>query len=176
MAAMAALQPPERLTKYKIMAVGFFILAFGVYSFYLDILIPGLPDSSYREAVGFTAFLVPSFLLAGGQSLIGGFIICTTIPTVSRSRHRIRMWKSMALGSYLTFLFSLTYAAYPLHGPVYYAAFVGTSVFAILFEAAWAGTSIVSAGFAIRRVSGARWVHVLFAAGLSLLIIIVAAD
>jgi hypothetical protein len=173
---MATLQPPESLTRYKVMAVGLFVLAFVVYSFYLDILIPGLPNSSEREAVGFTAFLVPAFLLAGGQALIGGFIIFMTIPTVSRYKHKIRMWKAMALGSYLTFLFSLTYAAYPMHGPVYYAAFVGTSVAAILFEAVWAATSIISAGYAIRRLSGARWVQVLFAAGLSLLIIIIAAD
>jgi hypothetical protein len=173
---MGAPQPPDKLTKYKLLAVAFLILAFTTYAYFFDILIPGLPDSSYRLKVGFDLFLVPSLFLAGGQLMIGGFIIFMTVPTVSRGRHKLRMWRSMALGGYLTFLFSLTYAAYPLHGPVYYAAFVGTSASAILFEAVWAATSIVSAGLAIRRLSGARWIHSLFAAGLALLIIIIAAD
>ncbi len=176
MTAMGAPQPPSKLTKYKVLAVTFLILTITTYAFFLDILIPGLPNSSYREAVGFALFLIPSFLLAGGQLLIGGFIIFMTVPTVSRGKYKLRMWQSMALGSYLTFLFSLTYAAYPLHGPVYYAAFVGTSVYAILFEAVWAASSIFSAALAIRWMSGARWKHALFAAGLAMLIITVSAS
>jgi len=173
---MGSTQPPSSLTKYKLLAVIFFFLAFLVFSFYLDILIPGLPNNSERQHIGFILFLIPSFLLAGGQVAISGFFIFMTVPTVSKGRNKLRMWQSMALGGYLTLLFSLTYAAYPDRGPVYYAAFVGNAVTAVIFEAIWAASSIVSAGWAIKRLSGARWVHSLFAAGLALLIIIIAAD
>jgi hypothetical protein len=173
---MGAPQPSSKLTKYKVLAVTFLILAITTYAFFLDILIPGLPNSSYRQMVGFALFLIPCLLLAGGQLMIGGFIIFMTVPTVSRGKYKLRMWQSMALGGYLTFLFSLTYVAYPLHGPVYYAAFVGTSYFAIVFEAVWAASSIVSAALVIKLLSGARWKHALFAAGLALLIIVVSAS
>jgi hypothetical protein len=173
---MGAPQLLDRLTKYKLLTVAFLVLAFATYAFFLDILIPGLPDSSYRLEVGFGLFLIPSLFLAGGQLMIGGFMIFMTVPTVSRGRYKLRMWKSMALGGYLTFLFSLTYAAYPLHGPVYYAVFVGTSVYAILFEVIWAASSVFSAALVIKLLSGAKWKHALFAAGLSLLIIIVSAS
>jgi len=109
---LGSLQPPDKLTRYKVLAVTFLILAFTTYAFFLDILIPGLPDSSYRLKVGFDLFLIPCLLLAGGQLMIGGFIIFMTVPTVSRGKNKLRMWQSMALGGYLTFLFSLTYAAY----------------------------------------------------------------
>jgi hypothetical protein len=173
---MGAPQPPESLTKYKLLTVTFLVLTITTYAFFLDILIPGLPDSSYRLNVGFGLFLIPSLFLAGGQLMIGGFMIFMTVPTVSRGKYKLRMWKSMALGGYLTFLFSLTYAAYPLHGPVYYAIFVGTSLYAILFEIGWAAAAIFSAAMAIKVLSGCRWKHALFAAGLSLLIIIVSAS
>ncbi len=172
---MGSSQPPD-LTKYKLVAVLFFILSFVVFSFYLDILIPGLPGDSERAHIGFLLFLIPSFLLAGGQLTIGGFMIFMTVPAVSKGRNKLRMWKCMALGGYLTFLFSLEYVVYPYRGPVYYAAFVGNGLVPILFEAVWAAASIISSGWVIRRLSGARWVHALFAAGLALLIIIVAAD
>ncbi len=173
---MGSLQPSDKLTRYKVLAVTFLILAFTTYAFFLDILIPGLPDSSYRLKVGFDLFLIPCLLLAGGQLMIGGFIIFMTVLTVSRGKYKLRMWQSMAMGGYLTFLFSLTYAAYPLHGPVYYAAFVSTSLYAISFEVVWAASSIVSAALAVRLLSGARWKHALFSAGLALLIIIVSAS
>ncbi|HVP22998.1 MAG TPA: hypothetical protein VMS77_03700 [Conexivisphaerales archaeon] len=173
---MGSTQPPESLTAYKVASVAFVILSILVFSFRLDILIPGLPNSSEREHIGPLLMTVPSFLLAGGQLLIGGFTIFTTIPAVSKGAFKIRMWKSMAIGGYLTFLFSLTYVAYPYHGPVYYAAFVGYSLTAILFEVGWALFTILSAGWAIRRLSGCKWKHALFAAGLSLLIIVVSAS
>jgi hypothetical protein len=173
---MGAPQPPDKLTRYKLLAVTFLILTFTTYAFFLDILIPGLPDSSYRLKVGFDLFLIPCLLLAGGQLMIGGFVIFMTVPTVSRYKYKLRMWQSMALGGYLTFLFSLTYVAYPLNGPVYYAAFVGTSAYAILFEVVWAASSIVSAALVIRLLSGSRWKHALFSAGLAMLIIVVSAS
>jgi hypothetical protein len=173
---MSGPKAPDRLTPYKIMAVLMFVLSFAVYAVFLDILIPGLPNSSARDAVDFILFLIPTFLLAGGQLTIGGFMIFSTLRTASRERYKVRMWQAMAVGGLLTFLFSLTYAAYPYYGPVYYAFFVGGRPEALLFEAVWMFLSITLAGWIIKRLSGAGWNHVLFAAGLSMLVIVVSAS
>ena len=173
---MGGSQPPKVPVRYKALAIALFILSFLTYAFYLDILVPGLPYDSYRLAIGDILFLIPSFLLAGGQLTIGGLMVDSTLPTVSRGAFRLRMWHAMVIGGWLTFLFSLTYTAYPMRGPVYYATFVGNKPEAILFEALWALSTIVSAGWGLRKLSGARWKHALFTAGVALMFIVVAAS
>ncbi len=173
---MTSPTPPQSLGIYKIITLIFFALTFITYAFFLDILIPGLPNDSYRYAVGFYLFMIPSLVLAAGQTMIGGFVTYMTVRTLSHDSQRIRMWQALAIAGFLTFLFSLTYAFFPYHGPLYYLAFVGGNELALPFEILWTLIQILSVGYFIKRMSNVKWKHGLFTAAFILLLIVVCAS
>lgn len=155
-------------------------MAFIVYGFWLDILIPGLPNAngSYRETVGPLFILIPSFFLAVAQIMIGGFVTYMTVRTLTHDSARIRQWQALAIAGLLTFLFSLTYAFFPNHGPIYYLAWVTgpKSALALPFEIAWTLLEIMGVAYLIRRYCTVTWRQGLFTSSFILLLITLAAS
>ncbi len=173
---MSTAPPNQPLTKYKLLTFVFLALAFITYALRLDILIPGLPNDSYRDTVGPVFMLIPSFILASGQIMIGGFITYMTVRTLTHDSTRMRMWQALAIGGLLTFLFSLTYAFFPYHGPIYYIAFVGGNILALPFEILWALIEIIGVAFLIRRYCTVTWRQGIFTSSFILLILTLAAS
>lgn len=173
---MGTTPPLASLTKYKLLTLVFLSLAFLTYGIWLDILIPGLPGGSYRQTVGPILILLPSFVLAAGQIMIGGFITYMTVRTLTHDSTRIRIWQALAIAGLLTFLFSLTYAFFPNHGPLYYLAFVGGNVYALPVEVLWSFAEIVSVAYLIRRHCTVTWRQGLFTSSFVLLLLTLAAS
>ncbi len=173
---MSTALPNEPLTKYKLLTLVFLALSFITYGLFLDILIPGLLNDSYRDEVGPLFMLVPSFILASGQIMIAGLITYMTVRTLTHDSTRIRMWQALAIGGLLTFLFSLTYAFFPFHGPIYYIAFVGGNILALPFEIIWALIEIIGAAFLIRHYCTVTWRQGIFTSSFILLILTLAAS
>ncbi len=175
---MTTAPPNPLLTKYKLLTFFFLALAFVTYGLYLDILIPGLTNNSYRDTVGPILILIPSFLLAAGQIMIAGFVTYMTVRTLTHDSTRIRIWQALAIGALLTFLFSLTYAFYPGHGPIYYLAWVSgpQSASALPVEILWTLFEIFIVAYLIRRYCTATWRQGLFTSSFILLLLVLAAD
>ena len=175
---MSAAPPKQPLGKYKLLTFIFLALSFIAYGLYLDILIPGLPGNSYRQTVGPIFMLIPSFFLAAGQIVIAGFVTYMMVRTLSHDSTRIRMWQALAIGALLTFLFSLTYAFFPGHGPIYYLAWVAgpQTALALLVEILWTAFEIVSVAYLIRRYCTVTWRQGLFTSSFVLLLLVLAAD
>ena len=60
-------------------------VSFVIYLSFYDILIPGLPEGSYRLAIG-SMFAIPALLLALGQVGIGGAIITFAVSSIRKER------------------------------------------------------------------------------------------
>lgn len=151
----------------------FTALAFAVYLLYFDILIPGLPDGSYRLAVG-QWFAVPSLMLALGQALIFGFFLHMTVSAFTR---RSDFLKAVFVSSFLTFLFSLTYIIFPSYGPFYFIVFaVGGPWHALPVEILWSAVIVTAGAFLIRGFYGLPLKVSLFASALVVAGITVAAS
>ncbi len=173
---MCTAPPNSSLTKYKLLTFAFLTLAFITYALRLDILIPGLLNDSYRDTVGPLFMLIPSFILASGQIMIAGFITYMTVRTLTHDSTRMRMWQALAIGGLLTFLFSLTYAFFPYHGPLYYVAFIGGNILALPFEVIWGLIEIIGVAFLIRRLCSVTWRQGIFTSSFTLLILTLAAS
>ncbi len=163
----------QSLLKYKLLTFLFFGLAIATYEEFLDILIPGLPNGSYREAVGPLFFLIPTIVLAGFQIMSGGFVLYMTVRTLSHDNNRIRMWQALSLASVQTFLFSLTYAFFGRRGPLYYLVFVGGGPPWILpLEILWTTFQIISLGYLLERLTKIKWRWSLFTSAFILILIL----
>ncbi len=163
----------QSLTKYKLLTFLFFGLAITVYEVFLDILIPNLPNDSYRLAVGSIFFLIPSIVLAGFQIMSGGFVLYMTVRTLSHDNNRIRMWQALCLASIQTFLFSLTYAIFGKKGPLYYLVFVGGGPPWILpVEILWTTFEIIAFGYLLKRLTNLKWRWSLFTSAFILILIL----
>ena len=163
----------QSLKKYKLVTILFFGLAIIVYEQFLDILIPSLPNGSYRDAVGALFFLIPSIILAGFQILSGGFVMYMTVRTLSHDNNRIRMWQALCLASIQTFLFSLTYAIFGRKGPLYYLVFVGGAPPWVLpVEIIWTTFQIISLGYLLERLTKIKWRWSLFTSAFILILIL----
>lgn len=175
---MGATPPPQSLTMYKLLTFVFLALTVITYGLWLDILIPGLKNDSYRAQVGPILMFIPSFLLGSGQIMIGGFVAYMTVRTLTRDATRIRMWVALAIAALLTFLFSLTYAFFPGHGPIYYLAWVSgpDTALALPVEILWTLFEIVSVAYLIRRYCTVTWRQGLFTSSFILLLLVLAAD
>ena len=146
-------RPTKADARLLLIALTFTLMAFTVYMLFFDILIPGLPDGSYRKAVG-SLFAIPAFLLAIGQTGIGGFFI-NGLAVYFGAQGRLD--KALLVASALTMMFSLTYAMFPNYGPFYYIVFAtGGPGYALPVEIIW---SLAMAGVGTllcRRVFGLR--------------------
>ncbi len=175
---MSTSPPSPALTKYKLLTFIFLALSFITYWRFLDILIPDLPGNSYRQTVGPIWMSIPSFLLAAGQIMIAGFVTYMTVRTLTHDSARIRIWQGLAIGALLTFLFSLTYAFFPGHGPIYYLAWVQgqQTALALPVEILWTLFEIFSVAYLIRRYCTVTWRQGLFTSSFILLLLVLAAD
>ncbi len=145
----------EKLFKYKpnffyfISSLLMFSLTLIIYFKYYDILIPGLPNGSYRIAIG-TLFLLPSFLLAGGQIAFGGFFLHMMTTAIKGEGDLL---KAIFITSCITLFFSITYVIFPLFGPFYYIVFVtGGPWYALYIELLWTGIIFIFGSFMIRKL------------------------
>ncbi|MBI4170846.1 MAG: hypothetical protein HY514_04070 [Candidatus Aenigmarchaeota archaeon] len=92
-----------------------------VYLAFFDILIPNVPDDSYRLAVG-SLFVVPVIILVFGQTIIGGFFL--HMLSEAANPKKADFLRALFVAAMMTFLFSLTYVMFPRYGPFYYIVFV----------------------------------------------------
>lgn len=166
--------PRKHLNKnYLACAVIFSLIAFAVYLQFFDILIPGLPNGSYRLAVG-QFFAIPAFMLAGGQVLIGGAIIFFAASTFGKARE---FEKSLFISSVLVLMFSLTYVLFPMYGPFYYIVFaVGGPPYALALEFLWSISMLAVGTSLVKKLHGTNWRYALVATFITGVFIIVAAS
>ena len=100
-----------------------------IYLLFYDILIPGLPNGSYRLAVG-QFFAIPSLLLLLGQVLIGGMIILFASSSIKKEKlNADNFAKPLFIASFLTLIFAVMYVIYPFFGPFYYIVFSSGGIF-----------------------------------------------
>jgi hypothetical protein len=164
----------EFLDKYLAATVVLWLVSLFVYANYYDILIPGITNGSYREAVG-QLFIVPSLILSVFQVLLGAFIIFASVTTMEGKQHET---KSLFTASFMVFLFSLTYVIFPMFGPFYYIVFA-TSIAPpnVLFvELAWTAAFLTVSTLLIHRLQKVKWHFAFFIAGLVGIFIVVAAS
>ena len=141
--------------------IAFTIASFVIYMLFYDILIPGLPNGSYRLAVG-SMFAIPALLLLAGQVAIGGLIILFAASSIRREKLSKSIYvKSLFVASLLTLLFSVTYVIYPFFGPFYYIVFSsgGVSPLILIGEIAWTIIMVVSGTLLTRKLHKlpAKW-------------------
>lgn len=151
------------------------VVAYVLYLSYYDILIPGLPEGSYRLATTL-GFAVASFLLVGGQILIGGFLI-NVMAAFGRARNEDCL-KGDSIASVMTVLFALTYAIFPHFGPFYYIVFSATqgAWYVMLFEVLWSAFIVLIGAALIRWQYNIRLWHALVFATVAYIFITVAAS
>jgi len=138
----------EKNNKLLAASACFLILAIAIYFSFFDILIPGLPDGSYRLAIG-DLFLVPAIILAVGQSFILGFALHASTALFNAKKDFL---KAIFISSLLTFLFSLTYVIFPFFGPFYYIVFaVGGPWYALPVEILWSAVTVSIGALLIRK-------------------------
>ena len=129
-----------------------FLAAIFVYSIFFDILIPNMEaGDSYRDQVG-ALFIVPIFILALGQLLVGG-IVFHLFAKAAKSADFLR---ALLQSSVLTLWFSLTYALFPKYGPFYYIVFVYGEApwYALPIELAWTISAILIGTYLSRKLFG----------------------
>ncbi len=128
----------------------FLAAAIVVYYNFFDILIPNVPDDSYRAAVG-PFFIIPVLILAVGQTLIGGFFLHMLAEAVNPKK--ADFLRALLVASFMTFMFSLTYVVFPFYGPFYYIVFVyGGPWYALPVEVAFTAAAIVISSFIAHRL------------------------
>ncbi|MBI4173688.1 MAG: hypothetical protein HY519_03125 [Candidatus Aenigmarchaeota archaeon] len=155
-------------------AIAFTALAFIIYTMFFDILIPGLPDGSYRQAVG-ALFAIPAFLLAGGQTLIAGFFL-HALTHLYKGRQPA-YYKAAFITAVMTLMFSFTYVIFPNFGPFYYIVFaVGGPDYALPVEIFWTLFTIGVGTYLTRRIYGIAYPQAALSIALVLLGITVAAS
>jgi len=129
----------------------FIILSFSIYSFYYDILIPGIPSGSYKKIVG-NYFLIPVTILTSAQILFNsGMIHVITRAIIPNKRDFL---KALFASSILVFLFSVFYLIFPFYGPFLYIvkSVDGFDISTYLVLISWTTFSIFSTAFLIRKI------------------------
>lgn len=161
-------------TRLLAASFAFIVAAIAVYLMYLDILIPGIPGGSYRLAVG-PLFAIPSIILATGQSFLMGFFLHMASSYINpREKDFV---KSLFIASAATFLFSLTYAIFPMYGPFYYIVFaVGGPWYALPVEIAWSVATVTAVALLFRKFYGVQLKISYFIAAIGVAAIVVAAS
>ena len=139
-----------KLDKYFAAVFVLWLASFLVYLNFFDILIPGLPNGSYRAVVG-AWFAVPSFILSVGQILISGFIISAAVHLFGG---KVRPSRSLFTASLMVFLFSLTYVIFPFFGPFYYIIFYagGVPPYVLAIEVAWSAALLAVSTLLISKL------------------------
>ncbi|KHO47381.1 MAG: hypothetical protein QT00_C0002G0031 [archaeon GW2011_AR5] len=153
-------------------------VSFVIYLSFYDILIPGLPEGSYRLAIG-SMFAIPALLLALGQVGIGGAIITFAVSSIRKERlSKENYLKSLFVASLITLLFAFTYVIYPFYGPFYYIVFSagGLSPVIIAGEIAWTAIMVVAGTLLISRMNKLRTSHALLVTVIAIIFITVAAS
>ncbi len=160
--------------KYVLTTFALWLASFIIYLNYYDILIPGLPNGSYRLAIG-ELFAIPVFLLSVGQVVIGAVMI---FASVNLFRKKPNMAKSLFISSFMVFLFSLTYIIFPMFGPFYYIVFVTADApsYVLGIEMAWTAVTLVISTISIAKLNGLKTCDALFTAIMATIFIIVAAS
>lgn len=135
--------------KKGLLTLAFFVLAFVLYAFYYDILIPGLPDGSYRLATN-NGLIIVAFLLAGGQTAIGGFFLNVC---AGASGAKLDYQNGLLISAFMTFMFSMTYFFFPNFGPFYYIAFATSNApwYVFPFEVIWTAIVICTSALITKR-------------------------
>ena len=115
------IQEKKRYLSYesnpRLLAVSFALtaLAFVLYMLYFDILVPSIPHGgSVRYSSG-PYFVLPVFLLVGGQILFNTYLLHVSIKAGEEGRQDLI--KAFFVSSVQVFLFSLFYAFHPFYGP-----------------------------------------------------------
>jgi len=164
----------KHVDKYSVSAFVLWLASFVIYLNYYDILIPGIPDGSYRLAVG-TLFVIPAFILSVGQLLIGAFIIFAAAYLFKGREHVTR---SFFVSAVVVFLFSLTYVIFPMFGPFYYIVFAtGIAPPHVLeVEIAWTLTILAVSTLLIAKMNKIKMHDALFTAAVTIIFIVVAAS
>lgn len=158
---------------YVAVSIILFLIAFIIYTYYYDILIPGLPNGSYRHAIG-QFFAIPAFLLAAGQVMLAGAIIFFAANTYNNDQD---FEKSLLISSVLVLMFSLTYVIFPMYGPFYYIVFaVGGPPYVLAIEFVWSIAMLVVATGMISKIHKIGKLHALITAFVTLVFIMVAAS
>ena len=153
-------------------------IAFVIYMLFYDILIPGIPNGSYRLAVG-PLLAVPALLLLIGQVAIAGLMILFAVSSLKGEKLSGNNFsKSLLVASVITLLFAFTYVIYPLYGPFYYIVFAtGSAPAGVIFvEAAWTVVMIAASTLLIKKLHGIKMSHALLIAVMSIIFITVAAS
>lgn len=159
--------------KWLLGSVILFLLTFVIYVNFFDILIPGLPNGSYRQAVG-PLFAIPSFLLAGGQVLIGGLIIYFIS---SKFSPKAKLQKSLFISAAVTLFFSFTYVIFPFFGPFYYIVFaVGGPPHALLVEVVWSVIMLTAGTLLTEKLNKVERKYAFLVAAITIMFITVAAS
>ncbi|MBI2675487.1 MAG: hypothetical protein HYX24_03445 [Candidatus Aenigmarchaeota archaeon] len=138
--------------KYLVPSMALGAASFFVYVAFFDILMPGLPEGSYRLAVG-QLFAIPSFILAFGQIAISA-IFLYHIAAANGAKVAGTFSRSVFVASVLTFLFSLTYVIFPHFGPFYYIVFAAEKAPAnvLPIEIAWTLAALLIGSLAYERI------------------------
>ena len=150
------------------------LASFVIYMNYYDILIPGIPNGSYRLAVG-NLFAIPVFILSVGQVLIGAFMIfaCAYL-----FKGKERATRSFFISSVMVALFSFTYVIFPMFGPFYYIVFAtgGTPSNVLEVEIAWTIITLAVSTVLIAKMKKIKMYDALFTALVTGIFIVVAAS
>ena len=158
---------------YVAFSIILFLITFVIYTYYYDILIPGLPNGSYRHAIG-QYFAIPAFLLAGGQVMLAGVIIFVAANTYKNNQD---FEKSLLISSVLVLMFAMTYVMFPMYGPFYYIVFaVGGPPYVLVVELVWSIAMLVVATNMINKLHKIGKLNALITAFVTLVFIMVAAS
>ena len=127
----------------------FGIAAFVVYLFYYDTLIPGLIGGSYR-LTNPAGFIISCFLLAGGQVIIGGFLLNVMAGAAGK---KMDILKGDFIASITALLFAFTYVFFPRYGPFYYVVYTAGQGpwYAIPFELFWSAVIILCTAVLMKK-------------------------
>ena len=160
--------------RYLLAAIFLALISFVVYVNYYDILIPGIPNGSYKLAVG-NLFAIPSFILLAGQVFVGAFIIYACVYLFHGKEHAT---KSLLISSTMAFMFSLTYVIFPMFGPFYYIVFAtGTAPpHVIEIELVWTILTLSISTFLVSRLGKVELRKAFFTALVVGIFIVVAAS
>lgn len=163
--------------KYPLASVVLWFVSFLIYLSYYDILIPGLPNGSFRLAVG-PLIVAPFFILAAGQVVIGGLIIYFGVTSIIRRCEFKKDYTiSLFIASLMTFLFSLTYVIYPFYGPFYYIIFLaGGPPEVILVEIIWSAIMLAASTLLIGKLHKIKRKYAFLIAAIAIIFITVAAS
>ncbi len=137
---------------YFVPALALGMVSLAIYINFYDILIPGLPNGSYRLWVG-QLFAIPSFLLMFGQIAVSA-IFLYNIAAAGGAKVRGTFFRAVLVAAVMTFFFAFTYVMYPGFGPYYYIFFTQGQQppHVLLTEIAWTVASLLASSLLYSRI------------------------